>query len=139
VKSRVDRIPPDDPAWQDVARVLLISAARQKDYTFFFAKLQSVLSDTTGANTRAAVQVSLGRAWREQRDQKKAESAFRSAIELAADSPAGRQAQNQLYELLHLGVGQAAPPFSAAGIGGARLSLEDYRGKPLVLVFWGTY
>ena len=139
VRVRVDRIPPDDPAWQGLARVLLDSASRQKDYTYFFGKLQSVLTNATDANTRAAVQVSLGRAWRQQRDEKKAEVAFRSAIELAGDSPAGKQAQTQLYELLHLGVGQPAPLFSAAAIGGARLSLADYRGKPLVLVFWGMY
>jgi hypothetical protein len=139
VESRVDRIPPDDPAWQSLARVLLDSASRQKNYTYFFAKLQSVLSEATDANTRAEVQVSMGRAWRQQRDEKKAETAFRSAIELAGDSPAGKQAQTQLYELLHLGVGQPAPLFSAAAIGGSRLSVADYRGKPLVLVFWGTY
>jgi tetratricopeptide (TPR) repeat protein len=139
VQARVDLIPPDDAAWQGLARVLLDSAARQKNYTYFFAKLRSVLSDATDANTRAAVQVSLGRAWRRQRDEKKAEAAFRSAIELAGDSRAGKEAETQLYELLHLGVGQPAPSFSATPIGGAPLSLADYRGKPLVLVFWGTY
>jgi len=139
VQALTDRIPPDDPAWQGLARVLLDSASLQKNYAYFFAKLQSVLSAATDANTRAAVQVSLGRAWRQQRDEKKAEAAFRSAIELAGNSPAGKQAETQLYELLHLGVGQPAPSFSAARIGGARLSLEEYRGKPLVLLFWGTY
>ena len=139
VQARADRIPPGDPAWQGLARVLLDSASRQKNYTYFFARLQSVLSGATDANTRAAVQVSFGRAWRQQRDEKKAEAAFRSAMDLAANSPAGKQAETQLYELLHLGIGQPAPPFSAAAIGGTRLSLADYRGKPLVLVFWGTY
>jgi tetratricopeptide (TPR) repeat protein len=138
VQARADLIPPDDPAWQGLARVLLDSASLQKNYTYFFAKLQSVLSDATDANTRAAVQVSLGRAWRQQRDEKKAEAAFRSAMDLAGDSPAGKEAETQLYELLHLGVGHPAPSFSAAAIGGARLSLADYRGKPLVLVFWFT-
>src|SRR5262249_53893474 len=138
-QARADRIPPDDPGWQGLARVLLDSASRQKDYTYFFARLQSVLSDAPDANTRAAVQVSLGRAWRRLRDKKKAEAAFRSAMDLAADSPAGKEAGTQLYELLHLGIGQPAPSFSALTVGGARLSLADYRGKPLVLVFWATY
>src|SRR5215510_11993189 len=60
VQARADRIPPDDPAWRGLARVLLDSASRQKNYTYFFARLQSVLNDATDANTRAAVQVSLG-------------------------------------------------------------------------------
>jgi hypothetical protein len=138
VQARADRIPPSDPTWQSLARVLLDSASRQKNYTYFFAKLQSVLSDATDANTRAAVQVSLGRAWRRLREEKKAEAAFRSAMDLAGDSPAGKEAETQLYELLHLGVGHPAPSFSVAAIGGARFSLADYRGKPLVLVFWFT-
>jgi peroxiredoxin len=139
VQARVDRIPPNDPAWQGLSRLLLDSASRQKNYTYYFAKLQTVLSDAADAKTRAAVQVSLGRAWRRQRDEKRAEAAFRSAMDLAADSPAGKEAESQLYELLHLGVGHPAPSFSAAAIGGARLSLADHRGRPLVLVFWGTY
>jgi predicted methyltransferase/thiol-disulfide isomerase/thioredoxin len=137
-QARADGIPPDDPAWQTLARVLLDSASRQKNHTYFFAKLQSVLSDATDANTRAAIHVSFGRAWRQRRDEKKAEAAFRSALELAGDSPAGKEAGTQLYELLHLGVGRPAPSFSGDAIGGGRLSLADYRGKPLVLVFWFT-
>jgi AhpC/TSA family len=98
-----------------------------------------VLSAAPDAATRAAVQLSLGGAWRKQNDDKKAGAAFRAAIELAEDSPAGKQAKSQLYELLHLSVGQPAPSFSAAAIGGRRISPANYRGKPLLLVFWGTY
>ena len=138
-QALADRVPPDDPAWQGLAGVMADSASLQKDYKYFFVKLESVLSAAPDSATRAAVQFSLGRAWRQQHDEKKAEAAFRAAIELVGDSPAGKQAERQLYELLHLSVGQPAPSFSAAAIGGARLSLADYRGKPLVLVFWGTY
>jgi peroxiredoxin len=35
-------------------------------------------------------------------------------------------------------VGRPAPEFSADAIGGKHLSLADYRGKPLVMVFWST-
>jgi tetratricopeptide (TPR) repeat protein len=138
-QARADRIPPDDRALQRLARVLLDAASRQKNYTYFFAKLQSVLGDATDANTRAAVQVSLGRAWRQLRDEKKAEAAFRAAMDVSPDSATAKQAERELYELLHLGVGQPAPSFSAAAIGGRHVSLADYRGKPLLLVFWGTY
>lgn len=137
-QARADRLPPDDPAWEGLARLLLASASRQKDYTYYFAKLESVLTGARDAKTRAAVQVSLGRAWRRLRDEKKAEAAFRAAMDLAGDSPAGKEAESQLYEMLHLGVGRPAPAFTADAVGGSRLSLADYRGKPLVLVFWFT-
>jgi hypothetical protein len=138
-QARVDAIPPDDPAWQSLARVLLDSAVRQEDdYMYFFGKLNSILHDAKEADTRAAVQASFGRAWRRQSDERKAEAAFRAAIDLAADSPAGKDAEKQLYEMLHLGVGRPAPFFSGATVGGAHVSLADYRGRPLVLVFWFT-
>ncbi|HJZ96467.1 MAG TPA: hypothetical protein VKE70_08165 [Candidatus Solibacter sp.] len=139
VHASADQIPPDDPAWQGVAPLLFISASRQKDYTYLLAKLQSVFDQARDPKTRAALQFNLGRGWRARNDEAKAKTAFRSAMELAADSPAGKQAQAQLYELLHLGIGRPAPSFSTTALGGAHLSLADYRGKPLVLVFWGTY
>ena len=139
VQERVDSIPPDDPAWQSLAGVLFDSASRQKNYTYFFAKLESVLNAAKEPNTRAAVDLNLGRAWRERRDNHKAETALRAAIDLAPDSRAGKAAERQLYELLHLSAGQPAPLFSTETVTGAHLSLADYRGKPVVLVFWGTY
>jgi tetratricopeptide (TPR) repeat protein len=138
VQARADLISPSDPAWQGIAPVLLESASLQKNFTYFFAKLQSVFDETQDPKTRAAIQFSLGRAWRARNDEEKAKAAFRSAIELAGDSPAGKKAETTLYELLHLGVGQPAPSFSATVVGGSLLSLTDYRGKPLILVFWAT-
>jgi tetratricopeptide (TPR) repeat protein len=138
VQARADLVPADDPAWQGLAPLLFISASRQKNFTYLFARLQSVFDEAQDPKTRAALQFNLGRAWRARNDEEKAKMAFRSAIELAGDSQAGKQAEAALYELLHLGVGQPAPSFSAAALGGSRLSLADYRGKPLVLVFWST-
>jgi hypothetical protein len=137
-QTRADQIPSEDAAWQGLPQVLFESASLQKNFTYFFAKLQAVLTGATDPKTKAAIQLSLGRAWREQHDDEKAKAAFRSAMELAGNSPAGRQAETELYDLLHLGVGQPAPPFSASTVSGSRVSLSDFRGKPLVLVFWST-
>jgi hypothetical protein len=137
-QTRADQIPSDDAAWQTLSQVLFESASLQKNFTYFFARLQSVLTAAKDPKIKAAVQLSLGRAWREQHEEEKAKAAFRSAMELAADSPSGKQAETELYDLLHLGVGQPAPSFSASAVNGTRVSLPDYRGKPLVLVFWST-
>ena len=87
---------------------------------------------------QAAIHLSLGRGWRAQNDDEKAKAALQSAIESARDSEAGRQAETELYELLHLGPGEPAPQFSATAIDGSRISLADYRGKPVLVVFWST-
>jgi hypothetical protein len=137
-QARADQIPTDDAAWQGLAQVLFESASLQKNFTYLFARLQSVLTGAKDPKVRAAVQLSLGRAWREQHDEEKSKAAFRSAMELAGDSASGKQAEIELYDLLHLGVGQPAPSFAANTVNGSRVSLSDLHGKPLVLVFWST-
>jgi tetratricopeptide (TPR) repeat protein len=137
-QARADQLVADDPAWQSLARVLFEAASLQKDFTYFFRKLSAVLAGAPDPKVQAAIQLSLGRGWRAEKDDEKAKAAFQSAIEDARDSEAGRQAETELYELLHLGPGQPAPQFSAAAIDGSRISLADYRGKPVLVVFWST-
>jgi AhpC/TSA family len=36
-------------------------------------------------------------------------------------------------------VANGAPVFSGKTLGGAPVSLESYRGKPLVLIFWASW
>jgi tetratricopeptide (TPR) repeat protein len=135
---RADQLAPDDPAWEGLARVLFEAASLQKNFTYFFRRLPAVLVGAPDPKVQAAIQLSLGRGWRAQKDDEKAKAAFQSAIESARDSEAGRQAETELYELLHLGPGQLAPQFSATAIDGSRISLADYRGKPVLVVFWST-
>ena len=136
--ARADQIPPDDPAWEGLAQVMFEAASLQKNFTYFFLTLPSVLSKAPDSKVQAALQLSLGRGWRAQKDDEKAKAAFQAAIELDRDSAPGRQAETELYELLNLGPGQPAPQFSVTTITGSRISLADYRGKPVVVVFWAT-
>lgn len=137
--ARADQVAPQDSAWEGLAQVLFEAASLQKDFTYFFRKLDTVLPAATDRKVRAALQLGLGRAWREKKEPEKARAAFQDAIESGRDSTSGKQAEAELYEVLHLSPGQPAPQFSVPAINGAPLSLADYRGKPLVLVFWGTY
>ena len=136
--ARADQVASDDPAWEGLAQVLFEAASLQKNFTYFFQKLPTVLSQAPDAKVQAALQLSLGRGWRVEKDDVKAKAAYQATIKLASGSPSGRQAEAELYELLHLGPGQPAPQFSATTINGSRVSLADYRGRPVVLVFWAT-
>jgi tetratricopeptide (TPR) repeat protein len=138
-QARADQIASGDAAWQGLSQVLFEAASIQRNFTYFFQKLRSVLPNAPDPKVQAAIQLSLGRAWRAQPDDEKAKQAFQAAIELARESPSGRQAETELYELLHLGPGQPAPEFSTTAVNGSHISLADYRGKPLVLVFWSTH
>lgn len=112
-------------------------------------------------------QAVLGLAWIAKRDFQRAESeanpeterlaaqaktAFESILRDYGDSPnlrtvgarpatstLGGEAAPELYELLHLRIGQAAPQIEGKDLDGARLKLSNYRGKVVLLVFWASW
>lgn len=137
-QTLADQLAQDDPAWESLPQLLFEAASLQKDFTYLLKKLQAVLPNAPDPKAQAAMQLGLGRGWRAKTDDERAKASFQAAIELARDSTAGRQAETELYELLHLASGQPAPQFSTSAVNGSLISLADYRGKPLVLVFWAT-
>ncbi len=75
-----------------------------------------------------------------------AESLTKSARELfeqvAKDKEAGAtatQAKGALFELTHLWYGQKAPEIEGEDVGGKKFKLSDYRGKVVLLDFWGNW
>jgi hypothetical protein len=51
----------------------------------------------------------------------------------------GQEARRQLFELRHLRVGKAAPDIAGDDLDGVKFKLSDYRGKVVVLQFWGDW
>lgn len=51
----------------------------------------------------------------------------------------GQQTESYLYELDHLQVGMVAPDFEITDQDGVAFKLSDYRGKVVVLDFWGFW
>jgi len=49
------------------------------------------------------------------------------------------RAKPELFELRTLGVGKVAPDIEGEDLDGRKLKLSDYRGKVVVLTFWGTW
>lgn len=56
-----------------------------------------------------------------------------------ADTPEGQKAAAEEFELKHLGIGCEAPDFDASTIEGHEFSLSDYRGKVVLLDFYGFW
>jgi len=50
-----------------------------------------------------------------------------------------KTAAQELFELRHLAVGKAIPEIDSEDTDGNKLKLSNYRGKVVVLVFWGTW
>jgi hypothetical protein len=51
----------------------------------------------------------------------------------------GNAAERDLFELNNLLVGKIAPDIEGEDIDGVRFKLSDYRGKVVVLDFWGHW
>ena len=55
------------------------------------------------------------------------------------DGPMGELADKALFAIRHLSIGKRAPEIEAEDIDGNRFRLSDYRGKVVVLSFWGHW
>ena len=77
-----------------------------------------------------------------------AEKAFEAVLKDYGDCPRlivdnagtlGEQAKQELYELRHLRVGKVAPEIEGEDLDGVKFKLSDYRGKVVVVNFWGNW
>jgi hypothetical protein len=55
------------------------------------------------------------------------------------DRTLGKMAESALFELRYLQIGKMAPDIEGPDIDGRKLRLSDYRGKVVVLDFWGDW
>jgi peroxiredoxin len=51
----------------------------------------------------------------------------------------GEKAKRELYEMRHLAVGKEAPEVEGEDADGKKFKLGDYRGKVVLLDFWGNW
>jgi hypothetical protein len=51
----------------------------------------------------------------------------------------GKAVEGELYELRHLGLGKVVPEVEGEDVDGRKFKLSDYRGKVVVLTFWGNW
>jgi hypothetical protein len=55
------------------------------------------------------------------------------------NSTLGKLVETELYELRHLSYGRTAPEIQGEDIDGKSFKLSDYRGKVVVISFWGNW
>jgi hypothetical protein len=76
--------------------------------------------------------------------QKEAEDYYERALAEYADvvmskQPIGERARNALFEIRNLVIGKRAPDVTGEDIDGKKFKLSDYRGKVVILDFWGHW
>ena len=136
--ARVDSLDPDDTAWTRVASPVYEEGIARKDLPYTIDKLSRVTAATTNPAVKSSVGVVLGRAYRRQGDLAAATRALEAAKAASPGTPSAEEADGLLYEIKYLSVGLPAPPVSGKPRNGPAIDLAGLRGKPVVLVFWGT-
>src|SRR5215204_4000317 len=138
VDARIQSIPPDDPAWERLPSVLYQGAIAKKDLPWVIDRLSRVVSATSSNANKASALIVIGRAYRRQGDAASAIRSLESAKAAAPGSSYAAEAEGLIYEVKHLSPGLPTPPISEKARSGRTISLAALRGKPVVLVFWGT-
>ncbi len=61
------------------------------------------------------------------------------AVEFDPDAPEAARARDAIWRLTHLAPGSIAPDFETRDVDANEIRLSDYRGKVVVLCFWGFW
>jgi hypothetical protein len=138
VEARAAALPPDDGAWKRLPAVLYEAAIARNDLPSVISRLSQLAESTTEHSIKASALIVVGRAYRRLGDRPAAERSLQRARDAAPGTPSAEQADGLLYEVTHLSPGMPAPPISGRARSGRPVSLAALRGKPVVLVFWGT-
>jgi hypothetical protein len=136
--ARADSVGVDDRAWERLATVIYEEGIARKDLPYTIERLSRVVRDTTSASNKAATLIVVGRAYRRQGDKEAATRSLEAAKAAAPGSPYAEEAEGLIYEIVHLSEGVQAPAIDGTSRDGRRITLTGLRGKPIVLVFWGT-
>jgi tetratricopeptide (TPR) repeat protein len=116
--------------------------------------LRAVIEKNPDNNTKALATYVLAAYLKENagrddtKKQKEAEEIFESVIAKYPDVQSGfgngdrklaDDAKAHLYEIRNLAIGKVAPDIEGEDVNGEKIKLSDYRGKVVVLDFWGDW
>ena len=137
-RGRVESIDADDLAWERLPAVIYSEGIARKDLPSAIERISKAAAATTNPRIKASALLVLGRAYRRQGDNAAALQSLEAAKAAAPGTQFATDADGLIYEVKHLSPGLPAPPISATSRSGSAVTLSDFRGKPVVLVFWGT-
>lgn len=139
LRAKTDELKPDDAAWQQVFYVLMSAGSKSKDYSYLISKAETLARTATDKNIQAQARFNIGDAYWRTKDNDRARTAFQAVVTEYPGTEYAKAAEGNLREIEFLNLGQPAPEFARTTINGDQISLAGFKGKVLVLKFWGTY
>jgi len=137
--AKTDTLKPDEAAWKQVFNVLMIAASKSKDYSYLISKAEALIQTAPDREIKSQAQFNIGDAYWRTKDNDRARKAFQTVVTEYPGTSWAEDAEGNLREIEFLNLGQPAPAFERTTISGDPISLAGFKGKVLVLKFWGTY
>jgi tetratricopeptide (TPR) repeat protein len=139
LQAKADTLELDDPAWEQVINILLFASIKTKDYSYLLTKAETLTRLAVDPKIKARARFNIGQAYWKKGDVAEARIAFQTVVDQYPNTSYAEEAEGNVREIDFLNVGQSAPQFDRVTIKGDQLSLTQFRGKIVVLKFWGTY
>ena len=137
--ARVESLDLDSAAWERVASVVYEEGVARKSFDYTIATLSRTAATTKTPSIKSAALIVIGRVHRRQGDLPAATRSLEEARAAAPGTPQAEDADGLIYEIKYLSVGLPAPAIAGKPRNARRaISLDAFRGKPVVLVFWGS-
>ena len=139
LQAKADTLQPNDAAWKQLFYVLMSAASKSNDYTYLIAKAEALAQTAVDRDIKAQARFNIGDAYWRTKDTERARKAFQVVVSEFPGTPYAEEAAGNLHEIEFLNVGQPAPLFERTTINGDPISLAGFKGRVVVLKFWGTY
>jgi len=139
MQTKADTVKLDEAAWKRAIYVLMEAAANKKDYDYLISKTQALSQNAVDPEIKVFANLTLGDAYWKRGDLEQARVAFEAVVARYPKTPSAEEAAGNLMEMKLLNPGQPAPQFARTTIKGDPISLAGFKGKVVVLKFWGTY
>ena len=106
--------------------------------------LRAIIEKNPSRDTKGMATFALGQHLKDRDKTAEAEKLFEEVAAKYGDVPGARRtlgesAKSQLFEIRNLAVGMVAPDIEGEDVDGKRFKLSEYRGKVVVLDFWGDW
>ena len=139
MQAKADTVKLDEAAWKRAIYVLVEAAANKKDYNYLISKTQGLSQIAVDPEIKVFAHMTLGDAYWKKGETEQARAAFQAVVAQYPKTPYAEEAEGNLMEMELLNPGQPAPQFARTTINGNPISLAGFKGKVVVLKFWGTY
>jgi hypothetical protein len=114
---------------------MLAYGSREEDNKEF---LTTAMAKNPHQQVKGAASLSLGQLMA-RKNPKQAEQHFNDVIEKYGTKEQKKSAKGELFEMHNLAIGKVAPEIKGEDVDGKNFKLSDYRGKVVVLDFWGDW